>query len=476
MNKPIQFSIIQKAEHAEHANGQADEQASGQVSKQAQKYPLMRAGIISTQHGDIPTPAFVTVGTKGTVKGLTPEMIQATGADVVLANTYHLYLQPGEELIKKSGGLGKFMKWNGPTMTDSGGFQAFSLGAALGRNITKLIKNGGHSGSKNEFGEIIMPAESESGMKMRNQNSMRSTIPADSAGSPDMQMHEDSVMKPARIDANGVMFRSIIDGSSHYFTPEKSIQIQHGLGADIIFAFDECTSPHEPVHYQQEAMDRTHRWAKTCLEYHQSNPKQASKQALFAVVQGGREERLRKESAKTLSEMMTVGASGESVGFDGFGIGGSFAKEDMSTAVQWVNEILPEDKPRHLLGIGEPTDLFMAIENGCDTFDCVLPTRNGRTGTLFTSKGKINIENAKFRDDLSPIDDGVDNPLNSPMLEGYSKAYIAHLFRAKEMLGPMLASVHNLYFLIELTKRIRRSMLDGTYEEFKAGFLASYAV
>lgn len=408
----------------------------------------MRVGILSTPHGDIHTPAFVTVGTKSTVKGLTPEMIADTGAEVVLANTYHLYLQPGEALVKSAGGLGAFMNWSGPTMTDSGGFQAFSLGAALGKNISKLIKNG-KDGAKNEFGEIMMPEVSETGKKIRL-----------SEGVPE------EAMIPAKIDANGVMFRSIIDGSSHYFTPQKSIQIQHDLGADIIFAFDECTSPHEPLRYQQEALDRTHRWAKECLEYHHSVTEQAAKQGLFAVVQGGRHEELRKESAKILAEMVASNGAG----FDGFGIGGSFAKEDMSTAVKWVNEILPEDKPRHLLGIGEPEDIFMAIENGCDTFDCVLPTRNGRTGTLFTSHGKINITNTKYRQDLSVLDD----TYVAPSMKNYTKAYVSHLFHAKEMLGPMLASVHNLYFLIELTKRIRQSIIDGKYKEFKNGFLEKY--
>lgn len=447
------------------------------------KYPLMRTGILSTAHGDISTPAFVSVGTKGTVKGLTPEMIKETGAEVVLANTYHLYLQPGEEMIKKSGGLGKMMGWSGPTMTDSGGFQAFSLGMALGKNITKLIKNGGHGGGKNEFGEIIMPEKTES--TTRSLRSEKGTADAADSG------ENENAFRPAQIDANGVMFRSIIDGSAHYFTPEKSIQIQNDIGADIIFAFDECTSPHEPLRYQQEAMDRTHRWAKRCLEYHHSIDERIGPgstngiprehrnqhgfdQALFAVVQGGRYEQLRKESAQILSEMsFDVTAADGTVSrreFDGFGIGGSFAKEDMSTAVQWVNEILPEHKPRHLLGIGEPEDLFMAIERGCDTFDCVLPTRNGRTGTLFTSTGKINITNTKYRDDMSALDDDY----CSPSLANYTKAYVAHLFHAKEMLGGMIASAHNLYFLIELTKRIRKSIIDGKYEEFKEGFLKKY--
>ncbi len=430
----------------------------------AQKYPLMRIGEIVTPHGNIHTPAYVTVGTKGTVKGLTPEMILATGAEVVLANTYHLYLQPGEAFVRAHGGLGQMMGWQGPTMTDSGGFQAFSLGAALGKNITKLIKN---EGSTNDHGEIILPKITESARK---EIGLRGDIP-------------EAALEPAKIDANGVMFRSIIDGSAHYFTPQKSIQIQHDIGADIIVAFDECTSPHEPLRYQQEALDRTHRWAKQCLEYHHSTPATITgadgleyKQALYAVVQGGRHEELRKESAEVLSQMKVSlaegnSATGDSIGFDGYCIGGSFAKEDMQTAVKWVNEILPEDKPRHLLGIGEPLDLFMAIENGCDTFDCVLPTRNGRTGTLFTSYGKVNIGNAKYRDDLSKLDEY----FTCPMLANYTRGYLSHLFHAKEMLGGMIASVHNLYFLIELTKRIRQSIIDGNYEEYKAEFLGRYS-
>lgn len=457
-----------------------DKNLSSNLSeKLKEKYPLMRVGTIQTAHGKIDTPAYVSVGTKATVKGLTPDMIRETGAQVVLANTYHLYLQPGHDLVSRVGGLGKFMSWSGPTMTDSGGFQAFSLGAALGKNITKLVKG--------KDAEEILPEITDTKRKLYGKD-----IP-------------EEAMKPAAIDANGVMFRSIIDGSAHYFTPQKSIEIQHALGADIIIAFDECTSPHEPLRYQQEALDRTHRWAKSCLEYHHlhhiQKPDEISykpeyEQALYAVVQGGRHEELRKESAEVLKNMLIKseetdknlsgnGENGEGkdggglsagksreIGFDGFAIGGSFAKEDMSTSVKWVNEILPPEKPRHLLGIGEPLDLFMAIENGCDTFDCVLPTRNGRTGTLFTSNGKINIANSQYREDLSILDED----FICPSLAGYTKAYVSHLFHAKEMMGPIIASQHNLYFLIELTKRIRASIIDGTYEEFKNNFLSKYKV
>lgn len=391
---------------------------------------LGRAGEIETPHGKILTPAFVTVGTKATVKALTPEQIKEIGLQVVLGNTYHLYLQPGEEVVASAGGMGKFMNWHGPTMTDSGGFQAFSLGAAYGKNITKFVKSGD--------GPILLNERIEKG---------------------DLENGE-SAMKIAKVDPNGVMFKSIIDGSVHYFTPEKSIDIQHKLGADMIFAFDECTSPNEPFNYQREALDRTHRWAKQSLDFHKSKKEQSEEQALFGIVQGGRHEDLRKESAKILSEM----------DFDGYGIGGSFAKEDMSKAVEWVNEILPEDKPRHLLGIGEPLDLFGAVENGCDLFDCVAPTRNGRTGTLYTEYGKINIGNAKYKDDFKAIDDRCE----CYTCKNYSRAYINHLFKAKEMLAATLSSIHNLYFLNNIVTKMRQAIIEDRFAEYKKEFEEKY--
>ena len=392
---------------------------------------LGRVGLIETPHGNIETPAFVTVGTKATVKGVTPEMLKDAGAQVMLANTYHLYLQPGDEIVKKAGGLHSFSNWHGPMMTDSGGFQVFSLGVALGKNITKFTK----SGNKEKL-----------------------------LSEPTVRDPDAPVLKPAQIDSNGVMFRSVLDGSVHYFTPEKSIDIQHNLGADIIFAFDECTSPNEPYAYQAQSLDRTHRWAKQSLTYHISKPN-SERQALFGIVQGGRHEDLRRESAEALKNMTVDGK-----GFDGFGIGGSFAKEDMGDAVRWVNEILPEDKPRHLLGIGEAEDLFEAVENGCDLFDCVMPTRNGRTGTLLTKYGKLNITNAKYVDDFTKVEDTCD----CYTCTNYTRSYLAHLFRSKEMLGGTLASIHNLYFTINLVKNMRKAMIDGAFAEFKKNFLSLY--
>lgn len=384
---------------------------------------LGRTGVISTPHGDIKTPCFVPVGTKATMKAVLPEQLKELGAQVMLSNTYHLYLQPNDEVIKKAGGLHKFMNWPGPVMTDSGGFQVFSLGAAFGKGIGKVTRE------KNR--ELLLNEA------------------------------EEEIEKPkiAHIDADGVMFRSHISGDAHYFTPEKSIQIQHNLGADIIIAFDECTSPLESDHYQIEALDRTHRWAKRCLEYHQSTPN-AETQALFGIVQGGRSEKLRKESAKVISSM----------DFDGFGIGGSFAKEDMTTAVQWVNEVLPENKPRHLLGIGEPEDLFMGAENGVDLFDCVAPTRIGRNGGVYTKKGKIILTNAQYTEDFTPIDEGCE----CYTCKHYGKGYLNHLFKAKEMLAGTLASIHNLYFIVHLVDRIRESMEQGNFYSFKKEFLDEY--
>jgi queuine tRNA-ribosyltransferase len=389
---------------------------------------LGRVGVLSTPHGDILTPSFVAVGTKATVKSLSPDQVREAGTQVVLGNTYHLFLQPGDEIVRDAGGIGKFMNWSGPTMTDSGGFQVFSLGAAYGKDISKVVKITDPS--------LMIPE----------------------------RFDDSDAPRLAKIGQDGVSFKSHLDGSIHYITPEKSIQIQHNLGADMIFTFDECTSPAEDLKYQEEALERTHMWAKRCLAEHiQLNTE--NKIALFGIVQGGREESLRKMSAKIIAEMSVEGKQ-----FDGFGIGGSFAKEDMSTAVKWVNEILPEEKPRHLLGIGEPEDLFMGIENGVDLFDCVLPTRLGRNGTIYTKNGKIIIGNTKFRTDYTPIE----ADCQCYTCKNYTRAYIAHLFHGKEMLAGTLASTHNLYFIVNLVKRIRQSIIDDTFFEFKDSFLKTY--
>ncbi|MEK7187204.1 MAG: tRNA guanosine(34) transglycosylase Tgt [Patescibacteria group bacterium] len=425
---------------------------------------LARAGVIETSHGVIHTPAFVTVGTKATVKALTTEQVAELGAEVVLANTYHLYLEPGAKRVKSFGGLHKFMNWPGPMMTDSGGFQVFSLGAAFGKQVSKI-----HLTPPDGTPLPACPSPAGRLTKERGKG----------VRFPD----ENFLGRLAKVDENGVSFRSYLDGSLHYITPEKSIEIQHDLGTDIIFAFDECTSPTESYKYQEEAMERTHRWAIRSLEYHNKSLKEKSLSAhgqasgnsrpttspfapaLFGIVQGGREEALRKHSAEFFAGM----------NFDGYGIGGSFAKEDMETAVKWVNEILPKEKPRHLLGIGEPEDLFMGVENGIDLFDCVAPTRNGRTGTLYTSRGKINITNAEFRDDKGPIDPECTCPVcQHTTSTHYTRGYISHLYRSHEMLAGTLGSMHNLFFIINLVKRMRQAILENNFHEFKKDFLDKY--
>jgi queuine tRNA-ribosyltransferase len=413
-----------------------------------------RAGVLKTPHGEILTPAFVTVGTKATVKAMTPEQVSSIGAQVVLANTYHLYLEPGDEIVRDGGHLGKFMNWHGPTMTDSGGFQVFSLGAAFDSDGT----------GRRGVGKIASRGDSGAPKKEEDDNAEQTAD--DFKKTP----HE----ALAKIDEDGVSFKSVIDGSAHRFTPERSMEIQHNIGADMFFAFDECTSPHAPYEYQREAMDRTHRWAERSLAYHSAhvkrNEKGAPLQALFGIVQGGRHEDLRKESAKVIGSMNIDGAE-----FDGFGIGGSFDKEDMYSVVGWVNDILPEGKPRHLLGIGEPADLFGGIENGADLFDCVAPTRIARNGTLYTATGRININNAKFKKDFGPIATGIDGKTcTCYTCAHYTAAYLAHLFRSEEMLAATLATIHNLHFIVSLVKKIRETLLDETFDVFKVDFLKNY--
>lgn len=382
-----------------------------------------RAGIVKTPHGDILTPSYVTVGTKATVKGVTPEMLKNLGAQVFLANTYHLYLQPGQSVVKDAGGLHAFSGWDGPMMTDSGGFQVFSLGVAFGKGINKILE--AHDPSN------FLPVRSM----------------------------ETDQQKLATVGEDGVTFKSVIDGSIHYFTAERSIEIQHDLGADIIFSFDECTAPNDTYEYQKDSVERTHRWAKRSLDYHQSK-ENAQRQALFGVIQGGRYEDLRKHSA----------AFHASLPFDGYGIGGSFTKDDLVTAVNWVTDILPDEKPRHLLGIGEPRDIFLGVEAGCDMFDCVAATRIARNGNVYTKTGQINLMNSTYKTDFTQIQDGC----VCYTCTHFTRAYLAHLFRAKEMLAGTLASIHNLFFINKLVADMRQAILDDRFEDFKNEFMKEY--
>jgi queuine tRNA-ribosyltransferase len=405
-----------------------------------------RAGIITTPHGTIRTPAFVPVGTKANVKGLLPEVLRKLGAQVVLANTYHLYLQPGEKVVEGAGGLAAFMNWpsdelfmksrshldGGVTMTDSGGFQVFSLGAAFGRTITKIAKGEELPNDQQENNRVSVYDE-------------------------DVQTQHGQL---AIVDDEGVTFTSHLDGSLHRFTPERSIEIQHALGADMFFAFDECTAPTEPYEYQREAMYRTHRWAERSLKAHRQNIEANKRQAIFGIVQGGRHEDLRTESAREIAAM----------NFDGFGIGGSFSKEDMQGALQAAVKELPKEKPRHFLGIGEPGDILTGIAQGMDLFDCVAATRLGRHGTIYTKRGPLNLTNEKYINDFTPLDPEV----LVPGTEGFTKAYVSHLLRSREMLGAVIASMHNLGFIIALVDGAREALLNGTFEQYRENFVRDY--
>lgn len=389
---------------------------------------LARAGVLHTPHGDIKTPAFIAVATKATTKGLGSFMYKDMGVQAIIANAYHLYLTPGEKIVEKGGGVGKFMAFPGPTMTDSGGFQVFSLGEGFGKKVSKI------TAADIPKEDAVITVYSEEAITEHG--------------------------KLAIVDDDGVSFTSHHDGSLHRFTPERSMEIQHRLGADIIFAFDECTSPAADHEYQKEAMERTHRWAKRSLAAHRQNIDANARQGIYGIVQGGRYEDLRLDSARTLADM----------DFDGYGIGGSFSKQDILGILEKVNAELPKDKPRHLLGIGEPEDMFIGVAAGIDTFDCVLPTRNGRNATVYTFDGKVSLERAEFTADQGPIDSECD----CFVCKTYSKSYIRHLFKSGEMLGGILASAHNMRFLTRLVERIRQSILDGTFEQYRSDFLGRY--
>jgi queuine tRNA-ribosyltransferase len=350
-----------------------------------------RAGVIHTPHGDIPTPVFAPVGTQATVKTLTPADLQELGARLILSNSYHLYLRPGPELIADFGGLHQFMQWDGPILTDSGGFQVFSL----------------------------------EGLR--------------------------------KIDEAGVTFRSHLDGSKHRFTPESVIAVQEKLGADIVMAFDECPPP-DDYDYNLEALNRTHRWAERCRA-----AQQRPDQALYGIVQGGVFPDLRARSAEFLS----------SLDFPGYGIGGlsvGETKAEMHAMLEIIHPILPGHKPRYLMGVGSPEDLFECVARGVDQFDCVLPTRIARNGAVFTHYGRMNLRNARFAADKAPIE----ADCGCYTCRTFSRAYLRHLIVAKEILALRLTTLHNLHFILETMRRIRQSILEGSFVEYKRAFLATY--
>lgn len=384
--------------------------------------------MIHTPHGDIHTPAFVAVGTKATVKAVLPETMKSLGAQAVLANAYHLYLQPGPDVVDEAGGLGAFMNWDGPTFTDSGGFQVLSLGSGF-RKVLAMDT------TRVQADDIIAEGKD----------------------------------RLARVDDDGVTFTSHLDGSTHRFTPEVSMQIQHQLGADIIFGFDELTTLVNTRSYQESSVERTHQWAIRCLAEHRRLTEERHTkpyQALFGVVQGAQYEDLRRQATRGLVGLR----DSDGRGFDGYGIGGALEKQNLATIVGWVTDELPEDKPRHLLGISEPDDLFSAVEAGADTFDCVSPSRVARNAAIYSATGRYNITGARYKRDFTPLDAECD----CYTCGHYTRAYLHHLFKAKEMLASTLATIHNERFIIRLVDQIRGSISDGRFTELREHVLGRY--
>jgi tRNA-guanine transglycosylase len=362
------------------------------------------------------------VGTAGSVKGITPDELRAVGAGVLLANTYHLLLRPGAEVVQQLGGLHRFMGWDGPIVTDSGGFQVFSLGSGLEHGVGKQIG--------------MFPEESaQTGRKPRGQ-----------------------AARLVKVDDDGATFTSHIDGSRQRLTPEVSMAVQEALGADIVLAFDEPTSPLHDAAYTRVAMQRTHAWARRCLD-----ARTRSDQALYGIVQGGAYEELRVESARAIGGLP----------FDGVAVGGSLGKSkaDMHSVLDWSLPNLPAEWPRHLLGIGEPEDLLSCAARGIDQFDCVAPTRLGRHGMLYTRSGKMLITRPDFREDPRAIEDGCGC---YTCRGGFSRGYLRHLFVANELLAYTLASLHNLYFILDLMAQIRAAIRSDSLQELEAEFLAQY--
>ncbi len=371
------------------------------IIKKSQK-SRARLGVLKTPHGEILTPAFVTVGTQAVVKTMTSAEVLAAKTQMIIANTFHLHLKPGEKIVKSHGGLHKFMNWQAPIMTDSGGYQVFSLG--FGRDL--------------QIGKISKIEESQ-------------------------QIKKGTQPKFLKIRPDGVLFRSPIDGREIFIGPKESIKIQEDLGADIIFAFDECPPPNAEYDYVQESLLTTHRWAEDCLRYRKSG------QALYGIVQGGRFKDLREKSAKFIG----------SLPFAGFGIGGEFGadKKAMTNMVSWVTDNLPENKPRHLLGVGGLKDLRAIIKSGADTFDCTIPTHYGRHGVAFISSGKLDLNKPLYLKDKNPVD----KKCGCETCRNYTRGYIAHLIRAREITPLRLLTTHNLYFFNNVVGGLRKEIKEG---------------
>jgi queuine tRNA-ribosyltransferase len=391
-----------------------------------------RAGVMHTPHGDVHTPAFIAVGTQATVKSVLPETMKDLGAQAVLANAYHLYLQPGPDVVDEAGGLGAFMNWQGPTFTDSGGFQVLSLGVGFKKVLSM-------DAGRVQADDVIAEGKE----------------------------------RLAHVDDDGVTFRSHLDGSTHRFTPEVSIGIQHRLGADVIFAFDELTTLMNTRGYQERSVQRTHDWAVRCLAEHRrlaAERPAKPHQALFGVVQGAQYEDLRRQATRGLVSIGDGPGPAEGLSFDGYGIGGALEKQNLATIVGWVVDELPDDKPRHLLGISEPDDLFAAVAAGADTFDCVSPSRVARNAAVYSATGRYNITGARYRRDFTPIDAECD----CYTCANYTRAYIHHLFKAKEMLSSTLCTIHNERFVIRLVDQIRAAITAGEFDELRDHVLGRY--
>ena len=386
-----------------------------------------RTGTIHTPHGDIRTPAFIPVGTKASVKAVLPEAMADLGAQALLANAYHLYLQPGSDLVDEAGGLGRFMNWPGPTFTDSGGFQVMSLGAGF-----------------------------------------KKVLAMDTKGLVGDDVIAEGKTRRAHVDEDGVTFFSHLNGSRLRFTPEVSMTIQHQLGADIMFAFDELTTLMNTRDYQEASVARTHRWAVRCLCAHAALTEERvgrPYQALFGVIQGAQYEDLRRRAAADLAALEVDGFR-----FDGFGLGGALEKENLGRIIGWMVDELPEDRPRHLLGISEPEDLFEAVAFGADTFDCVNPSRVARNAAIYTADGRYNVNTARNRRAFEPLEAGCD----CYTCTHYTRAYLHHLFKAKEMLASTLATIHNERFTVRLVDEIRASLESGEFDLFRNEFMGRY--
>ena len=381
-----------------------------------------RTGIIHTPHGDIHTPAFIPVATQAAMKAVLPEQMRQLGAQVLLANAFHLFERPGPDILDQAGGLARFMNWDGPTYTDSGGFQVLSLGAGF-----------------------------------------KKTLAMDVTGMKSDQVIAEGKERLAFVDEDGVTFKSPLNGDRHRFSAEISMGIQHRIGADIMFSFDELTTLMNTRTYQEQSVERTFRWAKRCVDEHRRLTQTRTGkpyQALFGVVQGANYEDLRRRAARQIA----------SLDFDGVGIGGAIEKRLLGQTCAWICDEMPESRPRHVLGIAAVDDIFAGVENGGDTFDCVSPARCGRNGAVFTRDGRWNIKRAQFKADFRPIEEDCD----CYTCTHYSRAYIDHLLRAHELNGYTLATIHNERFFVRLLDEIRQSIDGGYFDEYKKKTLARF--